>query len=462
MVKIPNRLEDLYPASVIEKFMDVLQQPDLPGKVKETLGKVGLGELNPLEQAQQAWQQARSWIESVASDSGRPRDSEVINATGTFLHADLANPPMSSSVAQVQVRGGSRYQHRERVEKRIAQATQSIFDGQTCCLAASCHAALNAIVAKHTVLIAKTDLVRIAGVGSLDAMLASHEVIEVGPANGCTLQDWENVLEREDGKDVLILAVSPNTLNNEEANRQLDGAKAAAKSKGVPIIGFMADATLNSKLAESLGVTLLQKELGSDFDAVVAPLHLLIGGPFGACIIGSEALVSQAKKRLVAVGADLASSAQIAAAVALQSAALEQESDSGGLHYLDANPETLKERARRIAIQCNDNSIVKTAEEISTRASLGASPWSKFTFDSWAVAMETVEPIATVLERLLQGEVDSEGPIIPAIAAITSDGRLIIDLRFVDPEDDHLIVLALSPAPPVEDESSESAATDTE
>lgn len=445
MVKIPNRFEDLYPASVVEKVLDVLQQPDLSGKVRETLDRVGLGDVNPLEQVQQAWQQARSWVESVASDKSSLADTEIINATGQLFHSDFSGIPISATVGQSLMRSVMRFHDWQRVDKRADRAVAATLGDNEVAWASSAFAAMQTLLRGKKVFVAKTDLVRIQGVGNVESMLGEIALVEVGPSNGCTEEDWKSALgDHSDDEKICVLSLSPNMLAAVEAATQLRGASQFAKSVGVPHFGFLADGVLDDNVAQQIGMPFITERVETYFDAAVVPLELMIGGPRGAMVVGDDKWVQPTASRLREIGASLDTASRIAALLALQLASLDQEVDLGAVHCLLTNTETLKERARRLAVQLNDNGVIAKATEVSRNVPLGHAPWNRYKLENWAVALEAADSLDKLYDRLVDGETESGETLIPAIIPCRESEKLVLDLRFVDPKHDHLLVLALS------------------
>ena len=123
MAKIPSRLEDLLPVAAFEKVVDVLQRPELSTKVRDALAMVGLKEANPLAQVQQAWQQARSWLGTIAGDVNL-RENRLINATGQLFQPDFERVPMSTAACLSQARAASGNQDRNQCDSRASEAIQ--------------------------------------------------------------------------------------------------------------------------------------------------------------------------------------------------------------------------------------------------------------------------------------------------------------------------------------------------
>ncbi len=447
MVKIPNRLEDLYPATAIEKILEAIQQPEISGRVRGTLNKVGLGDLNPLEQVQHAWQQARSWLDSVACDVQWDRDSLLINATGKLFGSDLGSVPVSSAIAQVFVKHATQFHDPGLHDWQVENTLRHEFNS-TGCFAGALNAALRHLIGNRQVLIAKTDLVRIPGLGNVASMLAGLQVTEVGPANGCSSQDWQTAFGNSNDSESCVLLVSPNTLSPADGQEQNAAAIEAAKQTSVPVFQLSADVVLHEALTEKLHMPRLRRADG--VTALVAPLHLLLAAPTGALVLAEETRIESLRTALQESGDTLAWPQAAAAMVALQLPSLQDDLGSGFLPLMLVNSENLKGRAERIAIQLNGVGPVKSAQAISRMASLGDAPWNRYSLENWAVEL-ACSSAAQKLADELSVACSDEDAALPAIKCIVEGGKIILDLRFVDPQDDHLLVTSILGPMPAEE-----------
>ena len=82
MFKIPRRIDDLLPADTVQRMLDAIHSGDIATSVREVMGKVGVKDLRPIEKMQAAWQQTRSWLDSISGDTVRDSVQSTINATG--------------------------------------------------------------------------------------------------------------------------------------------------------------------------------------------------------------------------------------------------------------------------------------------------------------------------------------------------------------------------------------------
>ncbi len=444
MVKIPTRLDDLIPAAALEKVMQVLNQPDIPASVREALSKVGWKEANPLGQVQDAWQQARSWFDSISGHAGKQgANSTVLNATGALLHPVFEAVPMSSAVAFGFAKSAPTFQCSQTLHAR-AKSTAVTALGHPTAWLASGQLALQLLqlesVAPGGIVISRADAVRVPGFGDVRAMLATipGRLTEVGAANGATAVDWNNAVY---SSQQVVLLVSPNSLSVDAAAAQRGGAIDAAKKSGARVVELLIDGVLGEALSQEFGFAQVKSRLNTGTDIVLLPLQFLLSGPQGILATGEQKLVHELTEAAQPLQG-LMSGAQLSAAiVAVQLANLSDNSEGGVASQLLANSDNLKNRARRLAIQLNDTPRIREAVEVARECTLGPTPWDRFRLRNWAVRATPRESVEPLRRDLLHGHSSGEGARLPIAAAATTTD-LYFDLRFIAPEDDHEIVVA--------------------
>lgn len=447
IVKFPTKFEELLPPAAVSKVLDALSQPALSNVVRETLQKVGLKDANPVGQVQDAWRQARGWLESVIDRVLEQNQASpaAINATGQLFDPRWSSLPTDTVVLQALAAAAVNFQDQLQLEKyandvaaRVTNAPAAMFvNSPAACLAmlASCEAFSGGLV------IARADVLRIPGSTDIRAILAagSNGFSDVGAVNGTTAQEWQAALT---SNARTLLLISPNSLEVEEAQAQRAAAIASAQGKTARVVEFLFDATQDSALSEQLGFPLLSTALDSGTDLIVAPLDGLLGGPAGAVVAGREELIESLRAAASVRGALLEGPALAGAAAALNSGADTQRSRSSIAQMLLTNQDNLKERARRLAIQLNNTSRISLAEAIARDARLGPSPWHRYRLPSHAVAITPRNQSAEDLAQELAG-----GKSGPAIWTKIEQERIVLDLRFVEPADDQKLVETLHGAP---------------
>lgn len=454
MVKIPSRLEDLLPLAAYEKVVDLLHRPDLSGRVREALGKVGLQELNPLEQVQDAWQQAKTWLSTLSAQD--PSGSQHwINATGQLFPAGLDRAPMIPAAGLSLARTAASFQVRSAYIPR-AQATAQTSLGSAglawlsepfSALSLTIHSCFHTSATRSnsnfqqnaapTVLIARADCVRIPSLGDVRAMLAAcSNVVEVGANNATSEQDWQLAMQQNPGS--LIVLLSPGGLPTEQALQSRSAAIETSKKHQSKVIELLVDGCLNRALNQSLGFPHPADRLSSGADVVLMPTDFLLGGSRGVLCLGQSELIARVQAMASLWGVDQDSCSLAANVLAIQLACLEGEVDYGLLGGLQANPENLRNRCQRLAVQLGGLGPIQSADVIESECPLGGSPWDRYTFCNAAIKLNLSEDIAALENRLAQADHDR-----PAIMLRRLQGALQVDLRFVHPEDDHFLVSAV-------------------
>lgn len=436
MVKIPTRLEDLLPTATLEKLMEVLHQPDISNTVREAFHRVGLKDTNPLGQVQDAWKQARGWLETLSQASGAAvGTSTTINATGQLVLPGFETLPIASSAAFAFAQSAVSYQSVHAIRQHAKEFARRTFNRSAVWL----NSPLAALQLLHrpglTVAIARADAVRVPAFGDVRAMLTSmgSHVVEVGAANGATEQDWAKALT---GEQQLLLLVSPNSLPRDSATAQRAFAIQAAQRGGATVVDLLIDGCVNAELSERCGFPEANQRFSAGSDLVLLPLNVFVGAPAGMLVIGRDSLVEHYHANADSLG--IQCSAPLLAS-ALK--ALDGDVESSVLRRLLANPENLKDRCGRMAIQLNDTETLLSAIAVERSTALGPTPWDRYQLHNWAVRITPRENTPAAAKRLLERLYNGEGGSLP-IACVQTASDLLLDLRFVGPEDDHQIVSA--------------------
>ena len=461
MVKFPQKLEDLYPAGTIEKMFEALQQPDISGKVRDALEKVGLKDSNPLEQVHKVWNKAKDWVDAVAfeSASARAGHSSIINATGMLFHDDFAQLPSNPAACRAFSKVAESFHLQSVLESQVNHIAEEALGGLAFSFQIGIAAAIESLANGRKVVVAKCDLLRVPGMGDLSALLSRCECIEIGAVNGCAKEDWMSAA----ASDVCFLLLSPNahTAQNEQFR---NNAVEASRECGAVLFELAIDATLNDDIVGQCGFTNPLNVIEQGVTAVIAPLGLLIGAPTGAVVLSDDrSLIEQLERDSKMRSTQLTGAAHAAAAVAVQ--ANRATPSSGELNgMLLANPENLQNRAERLAGLIRDNGICGEVEVVEKEVGQGPSPWEGVVLKNWVIQAAITERAPVEIAQLLndgeplfdpvsaaqselESDEDGETPVSlaqPRILTNPNKNSLDIDLRFVDPKDDHRIAVALA------------------
>ena len=442
MVKIPTKFEDLLPPAALGKILEVLNQPALSGAVRDALQRVGIKDASPVEQVQEAWQQARDWVGQLANRMLSPvqANPQLINATGELARAEWQGFPMAPSVAEAYCIQAVNFHYSSRLEEAAQHAAMKLLQIDDAWLANSLATAMQLIQAAFTsCAVSRADTVRIPGFGDIGAMLHAGEqrIHEVGATNGATEEDWTRIIN---SPEQAILLVSPNSLSASDAEQQRVAALKVAKTTGAMVIELLVDGVCTPNTSEATyPFPNAQERLRSGANAVVLPIDGFLGGPAGACIAGNGKLIKSLRHSVAAPGWSLRGAALAGATAALERAATSGTTlDTGVLDLVRANLANLKDRAKRLALQVANSEHVVAAEVRDRIIPLGPSPWNRYNGPSVAVALTPRKDAAHLITTLQNSE---NGP---AILCVGAGDNVLIDLKFVLPRDDHQIVKSLN------------------
>ncbi|MDX1928560.1 MAG: hypothetical protein SFV81_18665 [Pirellulaceae bacterium] len=446
MVKIPTKFEDLLPPAALGKIIEVLNQPALSGAVRDALHRVGIKDASPVEQVQEAWQQARDWVGQLANRMVSPvqGNPQLINATGELARAEWQGFPMAPSVAEAYGIQAVNFHSATRLEEAALHATTKLMQVDDALFTNSLATALQLILnAFKGCAVSRADTVRIPGFGDIGAMLKpslsadSQPVHEVGATNGATEEDWSRSITNA---DQAILLISPNSLSPSDAEQQRSAALKVAKATGAAVIELLVDGiSAPNQPSAAFQFPVAQERLHAGASLVVLPLDGFLGGPAGAFIAGNGKLIKTLRHNVAAQGWLLRGAALAGATAAMERAVAGGASlDTGVLDLLNSNVANLRDRAKRLAVQIANSEHVVAAEVAERVVPLGPSPWNRYSGPSVAVALSPRKDTASLISILANGELG------PSILAAANGDKVLVDLRFVLPRDDHQIVKTLN------------------
>lgn len=444
MVKFPTRLEEFLPPQAVSKVLDLLSQPVLTNAVRETLHKVGIRDANPVGQVQDAWRQARGWFESVIDRVTEQHQASpaAINGTGTLFDSRWPSLPGNSVAVQALVASAISFQDQAQLEQFATRSAAATLGAQSALLVSSTAAAIALLARASTfqggLVLSRTDILRIPGAADVRAILESGRNVfaDIGAVNGATEEDWRAALTQSSQS---LVRISPNSLELDDDRKQNAASLARAREVGARVVDVLLDATLDEGLAE-MGFPMLSSRLASGSDLVIAPLDGLLGSPAGAVIAGKEDVVQSLRSAALASGSLLQGPLLASAAAIFTRDAQPERPRSSLALMLLTNIDNLKERARRLAIQLHNTPRVTSAESVARNSRLGSSPWHRYQLPTHVVSLipRDISPEDFVNE-LTSGKLGS------SIWTKPEDGRVIIDLRFIDPADDYKVVETLCP-----------------
>lgn len=381
-----------------------------------------------------------------------PSLRSVINATGVILHTNLGRAPVSAAASQAMARAasgysnlefdlesgerGSRHGHLQTLLRDVTGAEDGIAVNNN---AGAVLLTLSALAAGREVIVSRGQAVEIGGGFRIpDVMRQSGaELVEVGTTNRTYLADYESAITP---RTSVLLRVHP-------SNFRLDGfvhsvevgdLVGLANRAGVQVMDDVGSGALLDPRRFGLGdEPLVQDSVRVGAAVVCFSGDKLLGGPQAGLMVGKREAIDRIRRHPLAraLRIDKASLAGLEATLRHYQRG-EATSEIPIWRMIARAPEELERRAKELE-RSLESPRVSTS---STRAAVGGGSLPQETLASWAVtvAASTQDSArsATALARRLR-MLDR-----PIVGRVEHD-CLLLDLRTVEPEDDHVLLSAL-------------------
>ena len=453
---VSKLLEDPRVVSLVEDFGSVLVTELLRERLKRLREAMQQGSLSDdaLESAI-GHESIAAEIEAAARALIAPRPRGVINATGVVVHTNLGRATLSRAAAEQVARAARGYVDLEYdvgEGKRgnrlagLAPLMARLFPGHGFTVvnnnAAAVMLCLRALARDREVLVSRGELVEIGGSFRIpDVMSASGvRLVEVGTTNRTRLSDYENAAG--EGTD-LILKVHPSNFAIVGFTESTGIAELAgvAKQRGLPLVVDWGSGNLVD--LAPLGITgeaPIARLLADGADVVTFSGDKLLGSAQAGFIVGRQELVEKIRKDPLA---------RVCRLDRLRIGALQQTLASyvtgrafeevPALSMLAAEPAEIERRAQLLK-----QGVVKRLPAASSwidivdgvsRTGGGSAPSGERPTRLLAVAAPGGD--AARIERGLRA---GEPPVVGRM----QDGKLLLDLRTVRPEEEAVIAERLT------------------
>lgn len=382
----------------------------------------------------------RKRLDDLRSTSPSP----VINATGILLHTNLGRAPLGPDAVTAIADLGGRYSNLEydlETGERgsryaaIGAALHAVTGAEDALVVNNCAAAvflvLDTFAKGREVIVARNQLVEIGGGFRLPEVLerSGAKLVEVGTTNRVYMEDFERALSP---RTALLLRMHASNYRIEGFTHEPSARDLAllGRRAGIPVIEDLGGGAL-CDLAEygAAHERTVQEAIGDGVALVTFSGDKLIGGPQAGIVAGRANLIARLRNnpllRALRVG-KLTIAALRATLRCYRDRATRERLPL--YRKLAATLDELSERAK---------AYVKALPGASAGESVaylggGALPQAGIASIAIAVPSERPQRLAVTLRA---GE--------PAIATRIERGRLLLDLRTIAPEEDHLVIASL-------------------
>jgi L-seryl-tRNA(Ser) seleniumtransferase len=365
----------------------------------------------------------------------------MLNATGIFLHTNLGRAPLPASVArglpplldaycdlELDLETGKRGQRNRRAERLLTALTGAEAATVVNNNAAALVLALSVLAKDREVVVSRGELVEIGGSFRIPEILAATgaRLVEAGATNRTRLSDYEKAIGPG---TALLLKVFPSNFRQtgfvaSVAPRQL---VELGRKAGVPVLVDEGSGLLRPHPAPQLADhPSLAELIDQGCDLVCGSGDKLLGGPQAGLLAGRAELIERCRKHPLfrALRPDRMALAALEGVLRLH---------LGGtplpLERLWPDPAAHRTRLERAAAAIGEET---RAEIVPAEAFLGGGSAPETPIPGEALALAGDDAL---LARLRRGET----PVVGYLR----QGRLVLDLRTVAPEDDEKLVSAV-------------------
>lgn len=379
---------------------------------------------------------AAAALEALAEPSLRP----VINASGVILHTNLGraplpaadHPPRYSNLEYDAAAGrrGRRDVHAgtllERLLARPAIAVNNC--------AAAVYLALHELASGGDVIVSRGELIEIGDGFRIPEIMARSgaRLVEVGTTNRTRLEDYRNALTE---RTRLILRVHPSNfrVTGFTGKPGLEELAALAREAGVPLYEDLGSGCLISLRDYGIGEPTVADSFRAGVNLVSFSGDKLLGGPQAGILAGDAGLVARLRRNPMFRALRLDKLVIAVLEATLRRWLLEQWDEIPALRMIRLSAWEVRARAEGLARAWGRAGVAV----IDGESLVGGGSTPEQTLPTALIA---VEGNAADLERRLRA---STPPVIARVA----DGRLLLDLRTVAPEEEPALLEALRQLP---------------
>lgn len=388
-------------------------------------------------------------VEGLLSYSLRP----VINATGVILHTNLGRAPLATTALEriAEVAGvysnlefdvssgerGKRDVHADRLFRQLLAAEGR--DISTVVVnnnAAAVLLALNSLAEGGEVIVSRGELVEIGGSFRIpDVMGKSGTVLrEVGTTNRTRISDYEGAINE---RTRLLLRVHRSNFEIVGFTEQpsLEELVRLGRERGIPVMEDLGSGALfDLSMVGVQNEPGVRESLDAGVDVVTYSGDKLLGGPQAGLISGRKELVAKIRSNPLfrALRVDKLTYAALEATLL---AYIKQDYDAiPALRMMRLSVAEIERRARALIENLADTRL--TLEMVDGASVIGGGSAPGATLPTKLIALTSAHLGADEIAR-------RQRAANPPIVARVEEGRVLIDLRTVMPEQDAVITAAL-------------------
>jgi L-seryl-tRNA(Ser) seleniumtransferase len=369
----------------------------------------------------------------------------VINGTGVLLHTNLGRAPLAAAALAAVQRIGAGYSNLEydleRGERgsrygRAVSLIRAVTGAEDALVVNNCAAAvlliLDTFAKGRNVVIARSQLIEIGGGFRLPDVLerSGAHLVEVGATNKVYLKDYETACSPH---AALLMRAHPSNYAISGFTEDVEPKELVSLGHraGIPVIEDLGSGALGDLTEYGLPhERTVQEAIADGIDLVTFSGDKLLGGPQAGIIVGSAALIARLRTNplLRALRVDKMTLAALIETLRLW-AAPERRNEIPFYAMLATTIETLRGRAAAYV------KAIEGVQILETTSYAGGGSLPQAALPSIAVAVEPAGGATAAAAKLRRND-------RPVIARIEG-GRLLLDLRTIQPSEDSIAIAAL-------------------
>ena len=388
-----------------------------------------------------------SELTGITRSSLRP----VINATGVVLHTNLGRAPLAAAAVRAieetatgfcnleydldAGERGSRYSHCVSLLRELTGCEDALVVNNC---AAALILAVDTFARDREVIISRGELVEIGGSFRIPDIMrrGGARLVEIGTTNRTHLADYETALTKETGA-IIKVHRSNFSISGFTAEVPADQLAELGRARGVPVVHDLGSGLLLDLDDIGLrGEPTVSDALRCGSDVVAFSGDKLLGGPQAGIVLGGKVAIERLRTNPLAraLRVDKLTIAALGATLALYRDPAVARREIPVLAMLAAGAESLRERAEVVAKTLGARGV--GCEVVSSQSSVGGGSFPSAELPSFAVALREN---ASIVEQRLRAAT-------PAIVGRVKDGRLLLDMRSVLPDEDETLSAAVAGA----------------
>lgn len=391
-------------------------------------------------------------VEGSLVPSFRP----VINATGVILHTNLGRAPLAPEAARRIAETATRYSNLEYDVEKGERGKRDTHTAQTLAKMVGAEAAivvnnnaaavflvLNTLAKSQEVVVSRGELIEIGdGFRIPDIMVESGaELKEVGTTNRTRLRDYENAITE---RTRLLLRVHPSNfrITGFTERPSLEDLAALAGKRQLPLYEDLGSGCLTDLSPHGVSEPVARASLEAGVSVVTFSGDKMLGGPQAGIIAGQKEIVARIRRNPLFRALRVDKLTIAALEVTLQSYRCGAYDEIPALRMIRQTREHLKLRAVSFVELLRPQIPGDVRLEVLGGFSViggGSTPDQQLPAE--VIMVRSAHHSAASLERRLR----RPGSGVPVVARI-EDGRLVLDLRTVFPDEETALAAALAAA----------------